>query len=59
MLGIHDPSIYLGYLLALLSLGACIWYGVKNWNKGQEVDISEIQQDIDWEARDEQLKEQL
>lgn len=59
MLGIHDPSIYLGYLLAVLSLVACVWYGAKNWNNGQEPDESELREDFDWEVKDEQLKEQL
>ncbi|MGQ7870436.1 symporter small accessory protein [Sunxiuqinia sp. sy24] len=59
MLGINDPSIYLGYLLAVLSLLLCIWYGVKNWNKGCETDELELQEDVAWELKDEQLKEQL
>lgn len=59
MLGIHDPSIYLGYLFAILSTVACIWYGVKNWNKGSEPEISEIQKDIEWETKDEKINEQF
>ena len=59
MLGIHDPSIYLGYLFAILSLIACVWYGLKNWNKGMEADASELKKDIDWENKDEQIKEDL
>ncbi len=59
MLGIHDPSIYLGYLVAGLSLLACIFYGIKNWNKGQEPDVSELQKDAAWESKDDELKEQL
>jgi hypothetical protein len=59
MLGIHDPSIYLGYLLAVLSLVACIWYGAKNWNKGSEPDEAQLKEDLDWEEKDEKIKEQL
>ena len=59
MLGIKDPSIYLGYLLAILSLAACIWYGIKNWNKGIETDETQFKKDIEWEEKDEQIKEQL
>lgn len=59
MLGIHDPSIYLGYLLAILSTIACVWYGVKNWNKGAETEPVELQQDVEWETKDEQINEQI
>ena len=59
MLGIHDPSIYLGYLLAVLSLAACVWYGAKNWNNGSETDVAEWKKDLDWEEKDEQINQQL
>ncbi len=59
MLGIQDPSIYLGYLLAILSLVACIWYGIANWNKGIETDENQFNKDVEWEEKDEQIKEQL
>uniref|UniRef100_UPI0032169669 symporter small accessory protein n=1 Tax=uncultured Draconibacterium sp. TaxID=1573823 RepID=UPI0032169669 len=54
MLGIDDPGIYLGYLLAILGLLACVVYGMINWNKGRETDIDEIQKDLDWESKEEQ-----
>ena len=56
MLGINDPAIYLGYLMAILSLIACIVYGVINWNKGMEDDLTEIEKDLAWEDKEEQLK---
>ncbi len=56
MLGINDPAIYLGYLMAILSLIACIVYGIINWNKGMEEDISEIEKDLKWEDKEEKLK---
>ena len=59
MLGIDDPGIYLGYLLAILSLIACIVYGILNWNKGIEKDELRIEKDLEWEEKDEQIKEQL
>lgn len=59
MFGIDDPSIYWGYALAVLSLIACVWYGVRNWNRGQETDASEMEKDLAWEDRDELLKEKL
>lgn len=36
MLGIEDPGTYLAFVLALISAILCIWYGIRNWNKGDE-----------------------
>ncbi len=52
-MGIDDPGIYMGYLLAVLSLLACVVYGILNWNKGEETDIEEIEKDLEWEIKDE------
>ncbi len=59
MLGIDNPGIYLGYLFAILGLLACVLYGIINWNKGAESDSSEIQQDLDWEEKDNQMKSEF
>ena len=59
MLGIDDPGIYMGYILAILGLIACVVYGILNWNKGMETDIEEIEKDLEWEEKDEQTKGEL
>ena len=59
MLGIDDPGIYMGYILAILGLIACVVYGILNWNKGMETDIEEIEKDLEWEEKDEQTKSEL
>ncbi len=59
MLGINDPGIILGYLLSVIGLVACVVYGVIYWNKGMETSSEEIQKDLDWEAKDEQLKDDI
>jgi hypothetical protein len=59
MLGINDPGIILGYLFSVLGLVACVWYGLRNWNKGMETSTDEIQKDLDWEEKDETLKENI
>lgn len=59
MFGIDDPGIYMGYIFAILSLIACVIYGVVNWNKGMEKDTMEIQKDLDWEEKDEVLKGEI
>lgn len=58
MLGIDDPGIYMGYILAILSLLACIIYGTLNWNKGIEKEKSELEKDLKWEEKDDKLKEE-
>jgi hypothetical protein len=59
MLGIDDPGIYMGYILAIVGLIACVVYGIINWNKGMETDIEEIEKDLEWEEKDEQTKSEL
>ena len=59
MLGIDDPGIYMGYILTIIGVIACIIYGVINWNKGMETDIDEIQKDLDLEDKDEQTKTEI
>jgi len=36
MFGIPDPSIWIGYLLALGFTLACMGYGLLNWKNGME-----------------------
>lgn len=40
MLGIPDFSIWLVYLLCILSTVACIVYGLLNWNEGAEDEMT-------------------
>lgn len=59
MLGINDPGIYLGYLLAILGLIVCVVFGALNWNKGKETEIEEIEKDLEWEIKDEHTKNEI
>lgn len=59
MLGINDPVIYIGYLLAILSLIACVIYGILNWNKGIEKDSDALEKDLAWEEKDEQIQSEI
>lgn len=36
MFGIHDPGIWLAYLLALASLAYSIVFGIVMWNKDED-----------------------
>lgn len=33
MLGLTDASVWLAYVLSILSAAACVVYGLVNWNK--------------------------
>ena len=57
MFGIPDPAIWLGYLLAILSLVACVVYGIINWNKGSDPAPPELVEDLEWEQKDEEINE--
>ena len=59
MLGIEDPAIYIGYLATIISAIVCIIYGAIYWNKGKETDLEEIQEDIEWEEKDEEIKSEI
>ena len=52
MFGIDDPAIFTGYLLAIISLIACVIYGVLHWNKGKVESEDELQKDLAWEEED-------
>ncbi len=59
MLGIDDPGIYLGYLFSILGLIACVVYGIMYWNKGMETSTDEIQKDLDWEEKDDEINKEI
>jgi len=58
MLGIDDPWIWGVYLLSILSTLICIVYGMLNWNKGDEVDDSEISEEIIWEEQEDIMQKE-
>jgi heme A synthase len=36
MLGLHDASVLVAYVLSILSTILCVIYGIANWNKDKE-----------------------
>lgn len=49
MLGIPDPWIWSAFILCVLSAGACVVYGIVNWNNGSENEKLQIQEESNWE----------
>lgn len=59
MLGIEDPWILTAYLLCFLSAVACIVYGIRNWNKGSDIEGKEAQEEAEWEKGESKIEETL
>jgi len=59
MLGIPDPAIWLGYLLAILSVAACIVYSVRYWNKSDDPLPDPSEKEKNWEKVEEKINEML
>lgn len=56
MLGFGDFSIFLVYVLCIVSTVVCIVYGVINWNKdGEEDKLS----DEKWDSDEKTMKDKL
>lgn len=56
MFGIDAPSIWLAYLLCILSALLCVVYGLFNWNRGRE-EISP--EDRLWLEEEKELEKEL
>lgn len=59
MFGLHDPGIWMAFLLLFLSVGYSIYYGWKNWNVGHEPDKEEVDEDVSWEIVDDKIKDDI
>lgn len=59
MLGIEDPGIYLAYLLTILCALLCVWYGIKNWNKGAEDEAQQLKEEAEWSKKEKKVKDTL
>jgi hypothetical protein len=57
LLGIDDPVIILVYLLCILSTLLCVFYGIIYWNKEGEREKEEISEELEWEAKEEEMQE--
>ncbi len=56
MLGIDDSSVWSAYLLCIASTVLCVVYAWINWNRGDETVAEE---DVKWEAEEEQVEKKL
>jgi len=59
MLGLQDNSIFIAYMLSILSALGCIVYGIFNWNKGGKDEAKQILEEEKWETEEEKINETL
>ncbi|MBN1499622.1 MAG: hypothetical protein JW982_05685 [Spirochaetes bacterium] len=59
MLGLTGFSVFLAYLLLLLTTAFGIVYGIMYWNKDGEISESELQAEKDWMKEEIEIDEEL
>ena len=59
MLGLQDNSIFIAYMLSIISALGCIVYGLLNWNKGGNDEPKQIQEEQNWDTDEQKLNETL
>jgi hypothetical protein len=57
MLGLGDFSIFSVYILCILSVIACVIYGIVNWHKGTDKDQDQLAQE--WQKTEADIVEKL
>jgi cellulose synthase/poly-beta-1,6-N-acetylglucosamine synthase-like glycosyltransferase len=55
--GLSGFSIFLAYLLTILSAILCLVYGILHWNKGQHP--HDIEEELDWQKEQVQIDDNL
>jgi hypothetical protein len=59
MLGLEGNSIFLAYILSIISALGCLIYGIINWNKGGDKEPQEMGEEKKWESDEEKVSETL
>lgn len=58
MLGLHNFTIALIYILCIASSLLCVIYGAINWNRGGEKPIEPVKI-VEWQKEEKELEEEL
>lgn len=58
MLGLEGVAVPLGFVLTILSTLLCVFYGIKNWNKGYVTEEEMVQESV-WKAEESKVTENL
>ena len=59
MLGLEGNSIFVAYILSILSALGCLVYGIMNWNKDGDNENEDIMEEKKWESDEEKISETL
>lgn len=59
MIGLADGWIVLAFLLCILSVIACVVYGVINWNRGSEKEKDQVEEERTWEKAEKKIEERM
>jgi len=57
MFGLGDFWVSCAFILSILSVAACVVYGIINWNKGSDDEMQQINEEIKWQAEDGKIEE--
>ncbi len=58
LLGIPDPWVWGAYVLSILGVLICVFYGILNWNKGGDDEKKEILEELEWEKKELEMEEE-
>lgn len=59
VLGIPDFWIWSAYLLCVGSAIACVVYGAINWNRGVEIEVDQIDEEVQWAEKELEVEKKL
>ncbi len=59
MFGLGDIWVFFAFILSLLSVLACVVYGAINWNRGTELEIQQIDEEIHWQLAENKIEEEF
>jgi hypothetical protein len=59
VLGIPDFWIWSAFLLCIASTLLCVIYGLINWNKGSNIEKTQIDEEVRWEEKEKEVVEKL
>lgn len=57
MFGLGDFWVSFAFSLCILSVIACVVYGVLNWNKGSDDETQQINEELAWQTEDGKIEE--
>ena len=57
VLGINDPWVWSAYIGTVLVMLLCVFYGIVNWNKGDEDEEIQVKEEMEWHKKEKEMEE--